>query len=259
MAALQSLGLRLADPVTELWRKMGEALPQEAHKSACADIAEEMRDGWGCINIACLSNPAFSYEDVVTLIESKGGLPTWCKTIQFLIGHTFLSETAPKGVPPSAALVPQTVPQTKYGRCASGSEVGSADRVARARQERIVSVEEDIPSAFPQGKILDAISETPNYRNDTLTYNDTKAVMREYWLWEATQKCNVASNKEAARAYAQQLYDMHLTPWGKTGWARKMFNRKRNGRRPNAPVTPPTYTQCHQPTRSLSHPLPFDP
>ena len=230
MAALLSLDLRLSDPVTELWRKVAEGLQSEELKAACGNIGNEMCDGWGCINITCMTNPLYSREDVVTLIERHRSSSNWIRTVEFLICHTYLLAVRMQaGVPPSAATY-QPSGSTRFTSTESG-------RYARC--------------TFPTAKILSAVKETPDVKTDSLTYNDTKAAMKEFWLWQATQRCTIANDKASANSYAIMLYDMDLRPWGKMNWSQKIFNRKLNGRRSNAQVSPPPphmYGHTHQPT-----------
>ena len=234
MSVLDSLNLRPSDPVTKLWGQVAEYLPTEESQAACSEIGKEMRDAWCCINIACLKNPAYAAEDIVELIEAKGGKKAWLKTLEFIVGHTYHSRQQ-RGVPPSACLIP------------SGS---SSDSSRRPSTPRIICINDDKQEAeikLPLAKIIDAVKETPDYKTEKLTYKDTKAVMKEVYLWEATQMCTVASSQVRADTVGQMLYDLGLRPWGKKTWAKKIINREQNGRRSNAkvdspaqPSTPPT-------------------
>jgi hypothetical protein len=231
MAALLSLDLRLSDPVTELWRKVAEGMQGEELKAACGNIGVEMRDGWGCINIACMANPRYSREDVVELIGRHRGNTPWIRTVELLIGHTYLPAMRMQAGVPASAITYQPSGSTRF----TSTE---ADRYAGC--------------TFPTAKIRSAVKETSDLKEDTLTYNDTKAVMKEFWLWQATQRCTIANDVASANSYAMMLYDMDLRPWGKSNWSQKIFNRKRNGRRSNAQVSPPPpphmYGHTHHPT-----------
>lgn len=219
-----------------MWGKIAEGMHVEAHRVACAKIGLAICDDWGCINIACMANPGYSREDLEKLIESLGGKPVWRKAVEFLIGHNYPSELqGTQGVPPSAALV---------------SRPDSAARASEPtkQQPRIVSDETDetSDSPFPVAKIMAAIKETTDTESYDLTYTDTKGVMKEFWLWSATQKNNIGNRKDVANMYAMMLYDLHLRPHGKLNWSQKIFNRKRNGRRSNAQVSAtPTPTPTH--------------
>ena len=230
MAALLSLDLRLSDPVTELWRKVAEGLQVEELKAACGKIGDEMRDGWGCINIACMANPQYSRDDMEELIVRHGGKTPWIRSVEFIISHTYLPAMRMQAGVPASASAYQPSGSTRF----TSTE---ADRYAGC--------------TFPTAKIRSAVKETSDLKEDTLTYNDTKAVMKEFWLWQATQRCTIANDVASANSYAMMLYDMDLRPWGKSNWSQKIFNRKRNGRRSNAQVSPPPtphmYGHTHHP------------
>lgn len=222
MSPLSSLGLTLADSVPQLFAKLADRLPAPESKAACVKVGEVLRDDWLCVNIASLTNPEYTAEEMVNLFESNGAKGTWVKGLQFMIDHRYPPRPG-GGVPLSAALVPSAV----------------TDPV-RPSSSRIISAPlPDTYITFPTAKIMAAITETPDVRLTGLTYSDTKAVMKEIYLWEVTQRHTVASRKNVAKEVAQKLYDLWLQPYGKNTWTQKILDRKKNGRRSNAKVAHP--------------------
>ena len=183
MSTLETLGLKLSDPVTSLFQQLADRQPSEDNKAACARIGADLQNDWCCVNIACLKNPHLTSDDMIGVIESNGGKRTWLKSIQFIIGHFFPPTGLGTGVPPSAAL-------------ARSREMPSSEQ-----QMPIISAQVDpgAATAMPMGRILSVIKDTRGVATSLmpacLSYTDTKAVMREVYVWQATQTGTVACCK----------------------------------------------------------------
>ena len=231
MSTLDTLGLKLSDPVTSLFQQLADRQPSEDNKAACARIGADLQNDWCCVNIACLKNPCLTSDDMIGVLESNGGKRTWLKSIQFIIGHSFPPTAGlGTGVPPSAALARST------GREMPTSEL-QLPPILSAQVDPLAA------TAMPMDRIMSVIKDTRGAASREmpacLSYTDTKLVMREVYVWQATQTGTVACSKSGADTLAQILYDHHLIPWGKKSWTRKILQRKKNGRRSNAKVGSP--------------------
>ena len=222
---MQQVGLADSDPIEALWAKLQEKMKLPEDREACDKISDHCISEWAMVTVSCLKNPALLQQDVLDIL-AIANKPKWLRTLEFLLDHRYPVLGA--GVPPSAALAQ------------SGGEVVTCPtKVERFPAEGLGALLQrtgQLEQLFiPAARLRAVVTESVNPDEGPLTYNDTKAVMCELFVWLASLG-DVKGCATLARHLSPQLYALFPQPHGNTTWAKKLMLRKKNGRRASAKV-----------------------
>ena len=186
--SLDALGLKLSDPVTALFQKMGERFPRM--QEACQRCGESLEDDFLVVSIASMfSMDRKGWCDAVTQ-EGVGGKATWASTFETVCGMQFDNKLG--RVPESAACF------TEGGTVFQGE-----------KQER-----------FPRGAKIASWLLSQN-RLHELTLD--KQRLTECFL-ETRDPAKMVVSRNDKKAVTNEVYDMVFEDWGAVRSDVNLFN-----------------------------------
>ena len=231
---LQRIGCSLASSAIEFVDALKPRLSKTGKYNDRLDgLAELMVENWGVFTVAQVRDKG-TYEHWEQAF-TQTGLPTaWIETIGRALGVELVAASSygrPAGTPASASLamletVELPMDVIKQARFSGLNNLG----------KRLEAIGQLDGVRLPQ-KIFDAITECPDYKRLSITYNDFKAVLSEIFKWTFATFGTVHIDRLFARHLEKELIKNKVfLPANRSSWSSCILDRFENGRRTKAEV-----------------------
>ena len=197
---MEHLGVQPHDPIDKFWKIFGQQMASAVPDAPAVAqaICDKIKELHAAITVGCMTD--LYLHEMEECCVAGGGLARWAKSVQRLLGtkfrqvDTFISTSSE---PPPLLTYANDLIARVADASASTAPAKNAPRfpsnckIGEWLQERGLLE----GCVVPKSSLLAAVIETKNRTTDTLTYNDTKAVMNVFFVFIATKYGNVGSCK----------------------------------------------------------------
>ena len=227
---LERLGCTWSSTPHEFWTACsGRLSPNGKYDDLCQDMADDMVEQHGIMSVAQMTE--LYRHQWTDMLGKHGAKPGWVDTFMRILNTEFKVMCNDKTAIPEAALKMQLQAEHKknsFKEARFGKQWSNLGEALKARGE--------LDSVSLPASVFEAPYECPDVSAFNLSYNDTKAVTKEIFLWVLKKFNTVYIDKTFALHVEKLLLAAGIKHYKGERWWKVIVDRFENGRRSHAKV-----------------------